>query len=142
MPLVEKRCILLGDIFMAIIVIKHRGNFEKTERFFKRMLDFEVEEVLAKYGEKGVAALSAATPINTGKTSSSWFYEIEKTGGGYNIVWSNSNVNDGVNIAAIIQFGHGTGNGGYVSGVDYINPSLEPVFKELAEEAWREVTRL
>lgn len=127
---------------MSIIVIKHKGKFEKTDRFFKRMSSLEVEEILAKYGEKGVAALSAATPINSGKTASSWFYEIEKTRGGYNIVWNNSNVNDGANIAVILQFGHGTGTGGYFSGTDYINPSLEPVFKELAEEAWREVTRL
>ena len=103
------------------------------------MSKMQIYSILEKYGERGIAALSAATPINTGNTASSWSYEISKTGAGYSIYWNNSNLNSGVNIALIFQLGHGTG---YVQGVDYINPALQPVFEELANEAWQEVTRV
>lgn len=138
----EKRCIQKADGVPMGITITHKGNFEKTDRFFKKLLRFEINKILSKYGEKGVAALSAATPIDTGTTSQSWSYEIEKTGSGYSITWSNSNVNKGVNIALILQTGHGTGTGGYVRGIDYINPALAPIFDEMADEAWSEVTKV
>lgn len=123
------------------IVIKHRGSFKNTERLFQKLSRFEINSVLEKYGKMGVDALSASTPINSGETANSWDYEIEKKGSGYTIVWTNSNMNEGVNIALILQTGHGTGTGGYVKGKDYINPALRPVFDALAEEAWQEVTK-
>lgn len=123
------------------IVITHRGNFRNTERLFKKFNRFEIGNVLNKYGAIGVDALSSATPIESGKTASSWSYEVERTGGGYAIYWKNDNVNQGVNIALILQLGHGTGTGGYVQGRDYINPAIQPVFDALAEEAWQEVTK-
>lgn len=124
------------------IVIRHRGSFKNTDRLFKRLSRFEIRNVLNKYGAQGVSALSAATPKNTGETASAWTYEIEQSGSRYSLVWKNDNVNNGVNIALILQLGHGTGTGGYVQGVDYINPALKPVFDQLAEEAWQEVTKV
>lgn len=122
------------------IIIKHRGSFRNTERLFQKLDRFEISNILEKYGKMGVDALSAATPVNSGETSNSWDYTVEKQNSGYTIVWTNSNVNNGVNIALILQTGHGTGTGGYVRGKDYINPALRPIFDALAEEAWQEVT--
>lgn len=123
------------------IVIKHHGSFKNTERLFQKLSKFEISSILDKYGQKGVAALSSATPINSGETASSWGYEVEKKGTSYSITWTNNNINEGVNIALILQTGHGTGTGGYVRGIDYINPALKPIFDELANEAWQEVTK-
>ena len=123
------------------IVIKHHGSFKNTERLFKNLSRFEINNVLDKYGKMGVDALSSATPMNSGDTASSWDYTVEKNGAGYTIVWTNNNTNDGVNIALILQTGHGTGTGGYVRGRDYINPALRPIFDGLANEAWQEVTK-
>lgn len=125
-----------------MITIKHHGNFKRTEGMFKRMSKFEIRSILNKYGDKGVAALSAATPKDTGLTASSWEYQVSKTGTGYSITWNNTNVNNGVNIALILQLGHGTGTGGYVQGVDYINPALASIFEQLADEAWQEVSKV
>jgi len=94
---------------------------------------------LNKYGRKGVEALSESTPKDTGDTASRWSYEIEFTSEGANLYWKNSNINDGVSIALILQYGHGTGTGGYVQGRDYINPALHPIFDQIAESAWKEV---
>lgn len=124
-----------------MITVKQSGNFKHTEGFFKKVKELRFEYILDKYGREGVAALSSATPKRTGKTASSWSYTISSSEGGYRIDWTNSNVNKGVNIALILQTGHGTRNGGYVTGVDYINPALEPIFNKLAEEAWGEVTK-
>ena len=125
-----------------MITIKHHGNFKRTEGMFKRMSKFEIRSILNKYGDKGVAALSAATPKDTGLTASSWEYQVSKSGTGYSITWNNTNVNNGVNIALILQLGHGTGTGGYVQGVDYINPALASIFEQLADEAWQEVSKV
>lgn len=125
-----------------MITIKHHGGFKRTEGMFKRMSKFEIRSILNKYGDKGVAALAAATPKNTGLTASSWEYQVSKTGTGYSITWNNTNVNNGVNIALILQLGHGTGTGGYVQGVDYINPALASIFEQLADEAWQEVSKV
>lgn len=122
------------------ITIKHYGSFRNTERLFKNLTKFEIGNVLDKYGRMGVDALSAATPVSSGRTAGSWDYAVERNKSGYTIVWTNSNVNNGVNIALILQLGHGTGTGGYVKGIDYINPTLKPVFDALADEAWQEVT--
>ena len=123
------------------IFITHKGSFKNTERMFQHMSRFEISRVLNKYGERGVAALSAATPVNSGQTAESWDYEVEKTHGGWSINWTNSNINRGINIALILQLGHGTGTGVYVQGIDYINPALEPIFQSIADEAWQEVTK-
>jgi hypothetical protein len=125
-----------------MIVVKHRGNFKRTEKYLSRLSKFEVKRILDKYGQEGVAALAAATPVETGLTASSWSYEVSISGSAYTITWSNSHVNKGVPIAIILQYGHGTGTGGYVQGRDYINPAMRPIFDRIAEEAWKEVTTI
>lgn len=123
-----------------MIKIKHRGNFKKTEKFLRTVDRADRMVILHEYGRRGVEALSEATPVRTGQTAASWSYEIRRTGESYTIYWKNSHTNDGVNIAVLLQYGHGTGWGGYVKGIDYINPALEPVCNELAESIWKEVT--
>lgn len=122
------------------ISFRSKGDFKKTEKMLKKSLGRRYRNVLEKYGQYGVAALSAATPIDTGETAFSWSYEIEEKGSSISVVWYNSNVQNGYNIAIILQYGHGTKNGGYVEGRDYINPALQPIFDKLAEEAWKEVS--
>ncbi len=122
-----------------MIKITSQGKFEKTRRFFKKMSNFEVKSILDKYGKKGVNALASATPKDSGKTAGSWSYEIIVEDGTYTIQWNNSNVNKGVNIAIILQYGHGTGTGGYVAGKDYINPAVRPIFEQMADTIWKEV---
>lgn len=122
-----------------VITFSHKGNFQKTDRFFHKVIERHYMRKLAHYGEMGVLALAAATPTESGKTASSWSYEISEGEGNLSIYWKNSNVNDGVNIAVILQYGHGTRNGGYVEGRDYINPAIQPIFDRMADEAWKEV---
>lgn len=119
---------------------RHSGDFNKTEKFLKKIKSQDYLNALSKYGEKGVAALSSATPVESGMTANSWGYEIVKSKGSVAIYWTNSNQNKGVNIAVILQYGHGTGTGGYVQGIDYINPALRPIFEQISSDAWREVT--
>lgn len=123
-----------------MITIKQKGSFAKTDAFLKKVSKMDAMAILNKYGAKGVDALRQNTPIDTGNTANSWTYEVAKTSSGYRIYWKNSNIVDGVPIAIILQYGHGTGTGGYVSGRDYINPALRPIFDEIAESAWKEVT--
>lgn len=122
-----------------MITIKQTGDFKKLDTYFERILEIVKLGKLDKYGREGVEALASATPRDSGKTAASWEYEIERNGDVLSIVYSNSNVNDGVNIAVILQYGHGTGTGGYVVGVDYINPAIQSVFERIADEAWKEV---
>lgn len=124
-----------------MIRFKQKGNFDKTETFLKRAKNGEFYKALDTYGKRGVKALSDATPTDTGKTAGSWDYEITRSKGSVTITWTNSNVNDGVNIAVLIQYGHGTRNGGYVRGRDFINPAIRPIFDEIADGVWKEVTR-
>lgn len=126
---------------MAGIVFKHKGNLKKTTKFLERTLKGDYLKDLDKFGREGVAALALATPVDTGKTAASWDYRIEKTNAGTKIIWTNSNVNNGVNIAIILQYGHGTNHGGYVQGRDYINPAIRPIFDKIADNAWKEVTK-
>lgn len=126
---------------MSIIVVKQRGDFRHLEGFFKRIKQMRLRDKLEKCGREGVDALAAATPVDTGLTASSWSYEIQMDESSYGITWVNTNVNKGVNIALILQTGHGTRNGGYVKGIDYINPALKPVFDKFAEDLWGEVTK-
>jgi len=124
-----------------MVVFKHKGDFKKTTRFFGKVIKRDYLQDLDRFGREGVAALSAATPVDSGKTAESWGYEIHSSGGSVSIYWTNSNVNDGVPIAVILQYGHGTRNGGYVQGRDYINPAMRPVFDAIAESAWKELIR-
>lgn len=124
-----------------MIKISHKGDFTKTTQFLKNAKMFDPRKVLDRYGKAGVAALSAATPTDTGLTAASWFYEIVITRGSYEIRFNNSNIQNGVPIAIILQYGHGTGTGGWVEGRDYINPAIQPIFDKIADEAWREVTK-
>lgn len=117
------------------------GDLSKTMKFLNRLQNKEYLSILAEYGRRGVEALRSATPVDTGKTASSWYYEIEEGRDQTTISWCNSNVNDGVVIAAILQYGHGTGSGAYVQGTDYINPAMRAIFDALLSECWKEVTK-
>lgn len=117
------------------------GDLSKTMQFLNRLQNKEYLNILAEYGKKGVEALKKATPVDTGKTRDSWYYEIHQDRKQTTISWCNSNVNDGVVIAAILQYGHGTGSGVYVEGTDYINPAMRIIFDALANECWKEVTK-
>lgn len=123
-----------------VISFKHKGNFSKTEKFLLSNRQCSYEDLLRLYGDMGVEALERATPISTGLTASSWDYCIEKEKNAIRIVWINRNIHQGANIAILLQYGHGTGTGGWVEGVDYINPAMRPVFEALAEKAWKAVT--
>ena len=125
-----------------MIKFTHKGDFSKFTRFLEKAKNVVGVGELDKYGQAGVAALSSATPVDSGKTASSWYYQIERQNGRISIDFYNSNVNNGVPIAVIIQMGHGTGTGGWVEGRDYINPAIQPIFDEIANNAWKEVTRL
>lgn len=124
-----------------MIKFRQKGDFSKLTRYLERVKEAVKLGNLDKYGREGVAALASATPIESGKTASSWYYKIENSNGSATISFYNSNVNKGVPIAIILQYGHGTGTGGWVQGRDYINPAIQPVFDRIAEEAWREVTK-
>lgn len=124
-----------------MISFRQKGDFSKLSKYFEKMKEAAKIGVLDKYGREGVAALSSATPVESGKTASSWSYEIERQNGSVSIVFKNSNVNKGVPIAIILQLGHGTGTGGWVEGRDYINPAIQPIFDKLANEAWEEVIK-
>lgn len=123
----------------SLIRLTSKGDFSNTFRFLKKMDNFQITKILDKYGKMGVTALANATPYDSGKTAESWGYEISVKKEGATIHWTNTNQNNGVYIAVILQYGHGTGTGGYVQGVDYINPAIRPVFDKIVEEAWMEV---
>ena len=125
-----------------MISFRHKGNFAKLTRYLQRVKGAVRNGGLDKYGREGVAALASATPVDTGLTAKSWYYEISNQNGSATISFFNSNIQNGVPIAIILQYGHGTRNGGWVQGVDYINPALKPIFDRIANEAWREVTKL
>lgn len=125
-----------------MITFRQKGDFSKLTRFFERVKEAAKVGVLDKYGRAGVAALSSATPVESGLTAASWYYEIKRQNGLISIEFKNSHVNKDVPIAIILQYGHGTGTGGWVQGRDYINPAIQPVFDKIADEAWREVTKI
>lgn len=116
------------------------GDFGLTEAWMRKMLSGDIFNVLTRYGQMGVDALSRGTPVETGETAQSWYYEIVRDGQSYSIIWGNSHVEDGRPIAILLQYGHGTGTGGYVEGRDYINPAIQPIFDQMAAEAWKAVT--
>ena len=125
-----------------MVKFRHKGDFSKLTSFLEKSKRVIRLSSLDRYGREGVAALASATPIDTGKTASSWFYKIENKDGSAKITFHNSNINDGVPIAIILQYGHGTNNGGWVQGRDYINPAIQPIFDKIVNDAWREVTKL
>ena len=118
-----------------------KGNFKRTTSFLKRLQKLDFYSILRKYAEEGVEALAEATPVVTGKTAASWDYEIIKEPHKVSIFWTNSNMNENVPIAVVLEFGHATGWGGYVQGRHYIAPAIRPVFDKIAEAAWKEVTK-
>ena len=123
-----------------MVKMTSRGSFSNAERFFDNSKDLSrrLRTAFERYGAQGVEALRSATPKNSGLTANSWSYTIEEWGIGFN----NSNINDGYSVALLIQYGHGTRNGGYVEGIDFINPALRPVFDQIAEACWKEVQSL
>jgi hypothetical protein len=125
-----------------MIGFKLKGDFRKTRKHLQRLREAKYLDIMRNYGQKGVDALSAATPVDTGLTASSWYYKIEMGTTVSKIVFCNSNVNKGIPIAIILQTGHATRNGGWVEGRDYINPAIQPVFDEIAKGVWKEVTKL
>lgn len=125
-----------------MIKFRHKGDFSRSFRYLERVKGAVRLSDLDKYGREGVAALASATPVDSGLTASSWYYEIVRTNGSVSINFNNSNIQNGVPIAVILQYGHGTGTGGYVQGRDYINPAIRPIFDRIANDAWREVTKL
>lgn len=124
-----------------MITFRHKGNFRKITNYLEKAKEAVHLGILDKYGRRGVAALESATPIDSGLTASSWYYEIIQENGKATITFNNSNIQNGVPIAIILQYGHGTNNGGWVEGRDYINPAIQPIFNEIANEAWKEVTK-
>lgn len=125
-----------------MISFRQKGDFSKLSSYLERVKESAKIGILDKYGKEGVRALESATPVETGLTAKSWYYEIIRQNGSVSITFNNSNINDGVPIAIILQMGHGTGTGGWVHGRDYINPAIQPIFDRIAEDAWKEVSKL
>lgn len=125
-----------------MIRFRQKGDFSNLSRFLERAKNAVKIGDLDQYGREGVAALASATPKDSGLTANSWYYEIKRENGSVTISFHNSHINDGVPIAIILQYGHGTGNGGWVEGIDYINPAIRPIFNKIADNAWKEVTKL
>lgn len=125
-----------------MIGIRQKGDFSKTTKYLTKLKQNSIIKSFEKYGKKGVAALASATPVDSGLTASSWNYRIDINDTSITLVFYNTNIQNGVPIAIILQYGHGTGTGGWVQGRDYINPAIQPIFDEIANDAWREVTKL
>lgn len=128
---------------MSGIRFTHKGDFSKLSKYLTEVQKAaRPKTIFDKYGRAGVAALSSATPIETGLAAQSWYYEVEQSATSVRIVFCNSDVENGFPVAIMLQLGHGTGTGGWVEGRDYINPAIQPIFDKIAEDAWKEVTRL
>lgn len=125
-----------------MIRLTQKGDFSKLNRYLERVKEVVKIGDLNKYGRQGVEALKAATPVDSGETANSWYYEIKRQNGVVSIEFNNSHINKGVPIAIILQYGHGTNNGGWVEGKDYINPVIQPLFDKIAEDAWKEVVKI
>ena len=125
-----------------MLSIKQKGDWKRTEAYLKKAQQLKLRSILDKYGSAGVSALATATPKDSSLTASSWAFKVTTTPVGYSIEWYNTNVNRGANIAILIQYGHGTGTGGYVPPRDYINPAMKPIFDKIAADLWKEVSNL
>lgn len=123
-----------------MVSFRQKGDFTKTFNYFRKVRTAIRLDVVEQYAEQGVQALASATPVDTGTTANSWYYKIERTADQVRIVYCNSHINQSVPIAIILQYGHGTGTGGWVQGRDYINPAIQPIFDSIANNAWKEVT--
>ncbi len=126
---------------MSTVSFKQKGDFNKLTMYLNKAKKTIDISKLDRYGKQGVNALSSATPVDTGLTANSWYYQIQSESGGASITFYNSNIQNGVPIAIILQYGHATRNGGWVQGRNYINPAIQPVFDKIANDAWEEVTR-
>ena len=125
-----------------MISFKHSGSFNKTDKFFKRVLFSDYLHIFNKYGVIGVNALSSVTPLDTGKTANSWGYKIQRSNKGISITWTNSNMVDGIPVVILLLYGHVGKNGGYIQGLDFINPIMKPIFNKIIDDIWKEVTLL
>ena len=125
-----------------MITFRSKGDFSKTIRYLEKVKNAKINSIFDKYGQDGVAALASATPVDSGETANSWNYKVEIQNGSATISFYNTHVNQGVPIALILQYGHGTGTGGWVKGRDYINPAIQPIFDKIVNEAWKEVTSI
>ena len=125
-----------------MITFRHKGDFSKSTRFLKNAKEAVRLNILDRYGREGVAAHASATPVDSGLTASSWYYKVENGRDSSKITFYNSNIQNGVPIAIILQYGHGTGTGGWVQGRDYINPAIQPIFDKIVNDVWREVTKI
>ena len=123
-----------------MITFAQKGDFKNTEKFLRKMSSFDFSNTLKNVAQGGVRALSLATPIDSGLAADSWGYIIERTRSSFSITWTNSDIENGFPVALMIQYGHGTGTGGYVQGRDYINPAMRPIFEQIIESLWTEVT--
>ena len=125
-----------------MISFRQKGDFSKLTKYLEKVKEGFDVGILDKYGQAGVRALASATPVDTGLTANSWYYKIEKSKGSVSIAFYNSNIQNGVPIAVILQYGHGKKNGGWIQGRDYINPAIRPIFDAIVEDAWKEVTKI
>jgi hypothetical protein len=123
-----------------VISITSTGSFSRTESFLKAMQKLDIMALLRQLGSEGVIALSSATPMDTGRAAASWGFEVTRKGSVYSLIWTNSDIENGFPVVIMLQFGHGTGTGGYVQGYDFINPAMRPVFDRIADEVWKVVT--
>lgn len=123
-----------------MIRLESKGSFRRTDAFLDKMRKRSILSVLNRYGEAGCDALANATPVDTGLTAGSWTYDVEQKRKSYSIVWRNTHTKNGMVIAILLQYGHGTGTGGFVRGYDYINPAIKPIFDRIAADVWKEVT--
>lgn len=121
------------------ISFESSGSFDKTESFLRNAPKANIRSILESLGHRGVQALSSATPQESGLASGSWYYEVKRTRGGWEIIWSNSDTESGFPVAVMVQYGHATGTGGWVQGRDYINPAIKPIFEKIADRAWKAV---
>ncbi len=125
-----------------MITFRQKGDFSKFKRYLERVKEASKIGILDRFGHEGVVALSSATPVESGLTADSWTYEVTHGSNSSKITFHNTHINEGVPIAIILQYGHGTGTGGWVQGRDYINPAIQPIFDKIANDAWKEVTKL
>lgn len=124
------------------VKFRHHGNFQTTERFLNAVRRKDYRRTINEFANRGKLQLASATPIDSSLTANSWDYEVKIYQGGFKIIWTNSNLVDGIPVAILIQYGHGTRNGSFIQGRDYINPTMQPIFDQIAESLWKEVTNL
>jgi len=124
-----------------MLKFKYVGDYSKTTKFLDKLSKVDLSHIFDKYGEKGVIALSNATPVDTGETRNSWKFSVSKTRRGYSLSWYNTNMAGNIPLVILLQYGHGTGAGAYIPGRDFINPAIQPIMDSLSEEIWKEVTK-